>query len=157
MRKGDRRTSDRCFCSMAGQTRLVAGTRLRIISIGMVGGRSHLICVARAPRGSSLWTRIGAGVAIAKDAIDLADELGLGRFAVVGHGGQGCIHARGTFSGTDHFRHGARSCIPARRSLQDSFIRSGKMLLVSVVHVRGGWGSSLFRAVFHQPKVAPVL
>src|SRR5271169_1080414 len=29
--------------------------------------------------------RVGSGVALAQDAIDLADALGLGRFAVVGH------------------------------------------------------------------------
>jgi len=52
-----------------------------------VGVPSHPISVAQGRRGfcPTRTPRIGAGLAIAQDAVDLADRLALDRFAIVGH------------------------------------------------------------------------
>lgn len=80
-------TGDQCCCSTAGPD---APRGWNAIASHLHRNGWHT--VAPYLRGSaptrflSIDTpRVGAGVALAQDAIDLADELGVGRFAVVGH------------------------------------------------------------------------
>jgi pimeloyl-ACP methyl ester carboxylesterase len=101
--------------------------------------RSHRIFEARPTRFLSNETPcVGAGVALAQDAIDLADQLGVGQFAVVGHdwGGQSCLCARSALSGTSHKYHSPGSCVSTAWTLQNSPVRSGQTLLISMVPLR---------------------
>src|SRR6266404_4706893 len=81
--------------------------------------------------------RVGAGVALAKDALDLANALGLKKFAVTGPrlGRASGVHIGGAFprTGERDSRSGTR--LSTSRHIQCSILRTVEMLLVSVVHV----------------------
>lgn len=85
--KGALRTGRRYSCSTGGRMRRAAGAQSR-------PRFTQKACITIAPylRGSgptrflsNETPRVGAGVPLAQDAIDLADQLGVGQFAVVGH------------------------------------------------------------------------
>jgi len=82
-------------------------------------------------------TRFGSGVALAQDAIDLADKLGLDRFAVVGHdwGARAAYTLSALFPERLNRRCSVSAGVSTQCYLQDPGLRTVETFLVPVVFV----------------------
>jgi pimeloyl-ACP methyl ester carboxylesterase len=81
---------------------------------------------------SSGTLRDGSGMALAQDAIDIADALGFERFSVIG---AHCVHFGRALAGAVCEHYGAVVVVLSRRALRDAHLRAVPTLVVSVVHV----------------------
>ena len=86
---------------------------------------------------SSSTLRDGSGVALAQDAIDIADALGFERFSVIGHdwGARTAYTSGRTLAGAACEHYAAVLVLLSRRALRDAHLRAIPTLVVSVVHV----------------------